>query len=320
MEIVSNMNEFLGDAAIVFLSLCLESMPFVLLGSLLSVLAERWLTQDRMDRFLPVGRFAGIPAACTLGIFLPLCDCAIFPVARRLMGKGVSPAAVATFLCAAPILNPAVIASTAWAFSGTPSLLGGRIVGGVLVAILTGIVMGLVMVRPAIAVRPVQSGPSRLSPMRKAGPAPACACGHDHGHDHGHGLRDFPRAVVHEFGSNATWVIVGAAASALVQGLLPRTLLLTESGSQFPAIVGAMGFSWLISLCSNADAFVARSFLGPLGSGAAMAFMTFGAMLDLKNTIPLVALFPRRFALTFAACTFLGCLAFALLFQWAGTR
>jgi len=316
MEIGRTMSAFLGDAVIVFLSLCLESMPFVLLGSILSVLADRLLTQDRMDRFLPTGRFAGIPAACTLGIFLPLCDCAIFPVARRLMGKGVSPAAVASFLCAAPILNPAVIASTAWAFSGTPSLLGGRVVGGVLVAILTGIVMGLAMGRPAIEVRPVQAGPRRLSPPRKAGSEPGCACGHDHGH----AWRDIPRAVLREFGSNATWVIVGAAASALVQGLLPRTLLLTEAGSQLPAILGSMGFSWLISLCSNADAFVARSFLGPLGSGAAMAFMTFGAMLDLKNTVPLVALFPRRFALTFAACTFLGCLAFALLFQWAGAR
>lgn len=302
------MRAYLGDAGIVFLSLCLESMPFVLLGSLLSVLAQRWLTQDRMDRFLPVGRFAGIPAACTLGFFLPLCDCAIFPIARRLMGKGVPAGSVAAFLCAAPILNPAVIASTAWAFSGTPALLGGRIVAGVLVAVLTGIVMALVPVRQEIAVRAVTPAPS---------PTPvSCACGHDHGQ----GWRDFPLAVVHEFRSNATWVILGAAASSLVQGLLPRTLLLSEAGSALPAILGAMGFSWLVSLCSNADAFVARSFLGSLGSGAAMAFMTFGAMLDLKNTIPLVALFPRRFALTFVACTFLGCLGFALVFPWVGGR
>lgn len=309
------MNVFLGDAAIVFLSLCLESMPFVLLGSVLSVLAERFLTQDRMGRFLPSGRFAGIPAACTLGFFLPLCDCAIFPVARRLMGKGMPAGSVAAFLCAAPILNPAVIASTAWAFSGTPSLLGGRIVAGALVAVLTGIVMAFVLPVPAMAVRAAPAT-LRRSPMRPAKAEVACACGHDHGQ----GWRDFPVAVVREFGSNATWVIVGAAASALVQGLLPRTLLLGESGSRLTAILGAMGFSWLVSLCSNADAFVARSFLGPLGSGAAMAFMTFGAMLDLKNTIPLMALFPRRFALAFVASTFLGCLGFALLFQWVGGR
>ena len=307
------MRQFLSDAATIFLSLSLESLPFVLLGSLLSTMAGLFLTEARLKRLLPARGIAGLPAACLLGLVVPLCDCGTFPLGRRLLSRGVPASHVAAFLASAPILNPAVIASTVWAFSDAPDFVPARLFTGILAALFAA---GFVAV--LLPPHPAASSSSRQGEKDdECHEHSACGCGHHHGGT-GPSWKSFPSLAASEFAENLSWVILGAAISSLVQVAVPRTLLLSQGRSSLAAILGSLGFSWFISLCSNADAFVARSFLGPLGPGAALSFMTFGAMLDLKNTFPLLALFPRRFALGYALGTFLACLLCALLFRNLG--
>ena len=62
-----------------------------------------------------------------------------------------------------------------------------------------------------------------------------------------------------------------------------------------------MVLAFLTSVCSNADAFVARSMMGIFPTGALLSFLAFGAMVDLKNLLLLLGSFRIRFVLLIAA-------------------
>jgi len=56
--------------------------------------------------------------ASGFGFVAPVCDCGVIPLARRLGAKGLPLYAATTFILAAPVVNPVVLASTAVAFQG----------------------------------------------------------------------------------------------------------------------------------------------------------------------------------------------------------
>ncbi len=75
----------------------------------------------------------------------PICECGSVPVARRLLRRGLAPGAAVTFMLAAPILNPIVIASTIVAYHGRPDfwvVVLGRFTLGFMVAVAVGWVIG----------------------------------------------------------------------------------------------------------------------------------------------------------------------------------
>ena len=64
-----------------------------------------------------------------------------------------------------------------------------------------------------------------------------------------------------------------------------------------------MGFAYVLSVCSEADAFVASSFGSSFTEGGLLAFLVFGPMLDIKNTLMLFAYFKKKFVLSLMAVT-----------------
>jgi uncharacterized protein len=56
-----------------------------------------------------------------------------------------------------------------------------------------------------------------------------------------------------------------------------------------------MGLAYVLSLCSEADAFVAASFRSTFSTGSLVAFLVFGPMLDIKNTLMLLGTFKAKF-------------------------
>ena len=60
-------------------------------------------------------------------------------------------------------------------------------------------------------------------------------------------------------------------------------------------IMMILGF--LLSLCSEADAFVAKGFMDNFGVAGVMAFLILGPMMDLKNLILSFGFFKKRFVL-----------------------
>ena len=78
----------LQDYACTFLSILIEGAPFILLGTLISGIIDVYLPAGTMDRLLPKRTFPAVLVAGLLGGILPVCECAVVPVIRRLVKKG----------------------------------------------------------------------------------------------------------------------------------------------------------------------------------------------------------------------------------------
>ena len=126
----------------VLVAILLESLPFVLAGSIVSGLLEALVPADRIARLVPRNRALRLLAAAGMGVVLPLCNCGIVPVARRLVRKGVPLEMAVVYMLAGPLVNPIVIASTAVAFSGQGLSLQmalARVLCGLTVAVAVGL-------------------------------------------------------------------------------------------------------------------------------------------------------------------------------------
>lgn len=193
------------DFAFAFLSILYEGAPFILLGTLISGFIDIYLPSNTMDRLLPKRTLPAIFIAGLLGGILPVCECAVVPVIRRLVKKGLPVSCALTYMLAAPIVNPITALSTWKAFKGPMVSLGelgtvtastamtvSRLGLGFLVAVGVGIIVARIPLRKILRER-------LLNSLQKDEPKSSCSghdhadCGHDHhdhGHDHSHGDHD----------------------------------------------------------------------------------------------------------------------------------
>jgi uncharacterized membrane protein YraQ (UPF0718 family) len=278
--------------ALAFASIAIEALPFVLLGAVISAALARWVPRHA---FAWVGRLPlplQIPAASLAGVALPVCECGSVPVARQLIARGVHPAAGISFMLAAPVVNPIVLGTTAIAYSGRGA--AAMVAGRAALGLVTAMVVGLVargetaeVLRP----RPVDE--------------------HDHRHD-AHGLVDH---VLADFLFMGRFVVLGAALAALFQVLIPQHAFGSVGHADILATLALMALAFALSLCSEADAFVAASFTG-FPVGAQLAFLTFGPVADFKLALLYRATFRRATAAKIvgaaAAVVFSGALWFAI--------
>jgi uncharacterized membrane protein YraQ (UPF0718 family) len=273
-------SDLVSGATVVFASIAIEALPFVLLGALVSATLSVVMTDRALERTGAVPRVVQLPLAALAGMAFPVCECGSVPVARRMTLRGLAPSAACTFMFAAPIVNPVVIASTLIAFRGRDAvaMAAGRVALGVVVAIVAGLTLG----RHVAAVDPAGE---------------TCDV-HEH-HDHGGRVRTVLDHATADVLFMGRFVVVGAALAALVQTFLPTGALTSVAGNWVLAPLALMLLAFLLSLCSSADAFVGASF-AQFGAGAQLAFLVFGPVLDLKLALLYRATFGRGSALRVA--------------------
>jgi uncharacterized membrane protein YraQ (UPF0718 family) len=279
---------WIRTALIVFGSLVVQALPFVVLGALASALIEVFVPPRTLERLAALPRPLQLPAAALAGVAFPICECGSVPVARRLIAKGLRPSAAITFMLAAPVVNPVVVASTYVAFRGRDTLwtiVGGRFVLGLVVAIAAGWAAGA---DAAAGGRDV--APTPPPPAISLGPPESRA-------------RRFFLHLGGDFLFMARFLLLGAAIAALVQTFLPTSLVSGVAGAPILAIVAMMGLAVVLSLCSESDAFIAASF-SSFGPSAQLGFLVFGPMVDLKLIALYTGTFGRRFTLTLAVAAF----------------
>ena len=119
---MSWLNFNLQDFAFAFLGVLFESIPFLLLGALISGLIEVFVPARLLTRLLPKNASAAIALSGLLGAVFPMCECGVVPVIRRLMQKGLPVSCAITYLLSAPVVNPIVAISTFAAFKGQSPL------------------------------------------------------------------------------------------------------------------------------------------------------------------------------------------------------
>ncbi|MBK8803234.1 MAG: permease [Fibrobacteres bacterium] len=303
----------LSDIALVWIAIVLEALPFVLLGSALAAVVETLVPPRWLERALASSGKAGIALASVLGLVVPVCDCAVFPVVRKLLAKGWAPSHATAFLCASASLSPAVLAATWWAFPQDPRIAFARAATGILAGWVAGGLVGkfwgrrspLRKTAKVMDLAKVKEVPETLLDLAEGrSQQPSACCGHEHGHTHigarkgwmGRGL-DFFHSMADEFSENMVYILAGSLVAAAVQVLVPSEALIALAGHPFLAVPAMMAWGFVLCLCAHADAFVASSFVGILPPGALLAFMAFGGILDAKNFLLWWSSFRPRFVL-----------------------
>jgi len=271
----------------VFLSIIIEALPFIIIGVFVSALLENYVSEELISKFFPSNRYLGILLACLLGIVFPICECGIVPVARRLISKGVPLSSAVAFMLAAPIINPVVVTSTAVAFYNNHAMIWLRLGLALLVAYLAGLLVSFF----------VQGNQLNASIENEAG---GCGCAHEPAVVSPSIKAKMGKTVVdasNEFFEMGKYLIIGAFPGALAQTFIPRQSLLSIGHHPLLSAIVMVVFAFGVSVCSSADAFIAVSFSSSFSRGALLAFMVFGPMVDVKNTLMLLNAFKPRFVI-----------------------
>ena len=258
----------------------LEAMPFLAIGALLSGAIEVLVSTEFLTKRIPKSTPGSIALGIAAGCVLPTCECGVVPVVRRLIKKGVPAPMAIAYMLSAPILNPVVLVSTFVAFRGSVIMLTGR-VG---IAIVVAAVMGFAAKSCGTVLRN-GNGNNRSNTNDHN----ACCS-----HGQKHRISQILLHAGNDFASMVPFLILGAVASGLFKAFTPQTVFTAFTSSQTLQVSGMMILAVLLSVCSEADAFVAASFQ-PFSAASQLAFVTLGPMVDLKLIGMYAALFTRRF-------------------------
>jgi uncharacterized membrane protein YraQ (UPF0718 family) len=110
--------------------------------------------------------------------------------------------------------------------------------------------------------------------------------------------------VRHDVMHAGGFLVVGAMAAATFKAVIPANWLHTVASIPVVSTLALAVLAVLLSICSEADAFVAAS-LSQFSLTSRLAFLVVGPMIDLKLFAMQAGTFGRGFALRFAPATFI---------------
>ncbi|WP_152396655.1 permease [Paenibacillus guangzhouensis] len=293
---------FLNDFRTMVIGILLESFPFVLIGVILSALLQTFVSDQTLQRFIPKRTVTGILFGCLLGIVFPLCECGLIPVVHRLIRKGMPPYIGIVFMMAGPVINPVVYASTYVAFQSHPEVPLFRILLAFAAAAVIGLWAAHSMGESALrtpssaitesaAAAVSQSAKRKQHRMNQAVPRT-------------HWLHQLHETLEHaaiELFDVGKFLVLGATITALLQTVVSRQWMLSLGEGEGAAHLFMMALSYILSICSTADAFVAVTFSPDFSFGSLLAFLVFGAMFDIKSTLMLLKVFRAKTVFTVMA-------------------
>ena len=287
-----------------FLGVVIEAIPFIVMGAIISTIIQFYITEEVIRRIVPKRKVLAFLAAAFMGLVFPMCECAIVPVSRSLIKKGVPVGIAITFMLSVPIVNPFVIASTYYAFDANLTIVIIRVLGGIFCSIIVGTIISYIFMNTPIE-NIISDGYLDLS----------CACCSSEKKYYTSKLDKIHTIVCqasNEFLNISVYVILGALISSIFGSVIKEEILNDYTFNNVLAIVIMIGISFLLSLCSEADAFVASKFLKNFGIPSVSAFMILGPMMDLKNSILTLGLFKKKFATTLIITILLVVTAFSI--------
>ena len=309
--------DIIKNISIIFISIFFESLPFLLLGSIISSIIETYVSNEQMAKMIPKNKILGSIVGVFLGFFIPACDCAVIPVSKRLLKKKVPINVAISFMLASPIINPVVLLSTYNAFYRTnPEIFWYRLLFGILIALVIGIIMGIIFSRSEVITN--NSDEEECS---------CCSHHHDechheevevdemfsdlksevvrehkhqinHKHSFKNDLLSICKHTAYDLFEVVKFLMFGALIASLFQVLLPRSILVIFKNNQILSIIILMIFAYLVSLCSTSDSFVGKSLLSMFSESSILAYLLLGPMIDIKNTIVLLGNYKKSFVIT----------------------
>jgi len=270
-------------------SVCLQGLPFLVAGVLLSAALSVWLL-PRMARRLswpvapdaddsgvvPASRRGGplaVPVSALAGLVLPQTSARAADTAAEWCRAGVTPGAAHAYRLSAASANPVALVSTAVFFPGQPGVLAARVGIGLVLALLVGWAW------------PVLSGASAA----RAGGLRAVPAGAEDSAEVG---RFIDRARDDLLRGGGHLALAAALAAAFSQ-LVPASWLEAAGGSTLAAVAVAGVLAVLGGADAMANAVVAVS-LTRFPLVAQLAYLVVGPAADLSTAVRLTAWLGRR--------------------------
>lgn len=276
----------------IFISILIEALPFILLGVIISGIIQIFVTDEMMAKAIPKNKFGAIVLASVIGALFPACECGIVPITRRLMAKGVPLYAAIPFMLTGPIINPVVLFATFVAFGNDWKIMIERGVVAFLVSLIVGLILAFQFKTPQVKNEiHVHTVSKKMSEK----------------------IGDALKHTIDEFFSVGKFVIIGGLIAAAMQTYVKTSTLIALGHGVVSSNVVMMGLSYILSLCSSADAFIASSFRSTFNDSAIIAFLVFGPMFDIKNTLMMLSQFKTKFVFSLFVYVFILVLLLSLL-------
>ncbi|MFN2354074.1 MAG: permease [Desulfopila sp.] len=291
-----SISPIIEDFSINFCALMLEAMPFMLIGTLTGGLIEVFLPAKLIERFFQKGPTSSLFIAGGMGLVMPVCECAIVPIVRRLIIKGVPVPAAITFMLAGPIVNIIVGWSTAVAYTFNWYVVFLRLGCGYVAAVAIGLLFTYLLPLKNHLVADILHNSPRT-----------CSCCHPETT-----VSSWPAKIHHTFRHASEdflhvgkYLVIGAFIAAWMRTVVSISSFNVLGDAPFAAILLMMGLAVVLNLCSEADAFISASFRWLLPGSAQMGFMVLGPMLDLKLMMMYLTVFRKKTILLLSLTVFL---------------
>jgi uncharacterized protein len=302
------MNTHLSEVALIFTSLFIQGLPFLIFGALVSGLVSAFLPIQQWIAWMPRHPLPSALLGILAGFIFPSCECIGLPLVRRLTIKGLPLSAGLAYLFASPAINPIALTSTWLAFSFEDPLVATllRLSGSALIALI--IALALHRLGPTLCCRPEVISPS-ANEWSDSQPSALSAPWLQ---------QRFPRLAqalqlsVLDFFNIALFYSMGVLIASLAQTFAADLLDHLSHGAG--AIPFMMLSAIISSLCSSSDAFVAKSYFN-MSLPALMAFLWIGPVLDLKLLFIYHSFFQKRALLILSSLALLTVLALAMGLQ-----
>ncbi|WP_299997036.1 permease [uncultured Clostridium sp.] len=272
-----------------YLGIIVEALPFLLIGAVLSALIQIYVSDDLIKKVIPKNSIIGYFIAAISGVLFPVCECAIVPITRSLIKKGLPVGVGITFMLAVPIVNPIVIMSTYYAFPSDISIVIYRTIGGIIGALIVGMIIGFIYDK--------KKSSDILKEEEATLYCDCCTFSNNYYISLRGKIKNLVLNASNEFLNISIYFIFGAFLSSIFVVFLQDTLINDITSGRILGIAIMMLLGFLLSLCSEADAFVAKGFIDNFGLSGVIAFLILGPMMDLKNLILSFGFFKESFVL-----------------------
>ncbi|QIL46239.1 permease [Vagococcus coleopterorum] len=264
----------------IFISIIIEAIPFVLFGCLVTGFLQSFLNAEKVSRIIPKNKVLAIISGMTLGFFFPSCECGIVPVVKELVRKGVPSYTAIAFMVTAPIINPVVLFSTYIAFNNLAYPVFLRVIGSLIVGLVVGLWLAYKYKDDILLVEVdgcdtcgVTKTPTRFAEKVY------------------HALTH----SVDEFFDTGRYLVIGALLASAMQIFLQTSWLYPLAKNPITAVLAMLLLAFVLSLCSEADAFIGATMVSLFGLGPVIAFLVLGSMVDIKNLLMMKRHFKTEF-------------------------
>ncbi|WP_211344129.1 permease [Robertmurraya siralis] len=264
----------------IFLSILIEAIPFVLIGVFIAGFIQTFISEEHIRKWIPKNRWLGIFMGCVVGALFPACECGIVPIIRRLVAKGVPIYVAIGFMLTGPLINPIVVLSTYMAFGNDAKMALLRMGIGFLAALMIACIISVFY---------------KTNQLKHAINNSSSNHVHHHSQTFLQRLEGMIKHSIDEFFDMGKFLIIGAFIAAFVQIYVSAQSLLLLGDGVIGSTIVMMGLAYFLSLCSEADAFIGASFMNLFTPTSILAFLVYGPMIDLKNTIMLLSVFRAKF-------------------------